>query len=101
MGQAQTRAYHAGKLQGEDFPVAEVSEHLARDDTFVWVDLVGPTKDDLAELADELGLHELAVEDALEPGALTDMSALHRRTRDALVDIAAAVADNFVVEDKM
>lgn len=38
-------------------------------------------------------------DDALEPGALTDMSALHRRTRDALVDIAAAVADNFVVED--
>jgi hypothetical protein len=26
------------------------------------------------------------------------MSSLHRRTRDALVDIAAAVADNFVVE---
>jgi putative peptide zinc metalloprotease protein len=37
-------------------------------------------------------------DDALEPGALTDMSSLHRRTRDALVDIAAAVADNFVVE---
>ena len=33
---------------------------------------------------------------ALELGALTDMSALHRRTRDSLVDIAAAVADNFV-----
>ena len=39
-------------------------------------------------------------DDALEPGALTDMSSLHRRTRDALVDIAAAVADNFVVEDQ-
>jgi putative peptide zinc metalloprotease protein len=34
-------------------------------------------------------------DDALEPGALTDMSSLHRRTRDALVDVAAAVADNF------
>ena len=38
-------------------------------------------------------------DDALEPGALTDMSALHRNTRDALVDIAAAVADNFVVSE--
>lgn len=37
-------------------------------------------------------------DDALEAGALTDMSSLHRRTRDALVDIAAAVADNFVVD---
>lgn len=33
---------------------------------------------------------------ALEQGALTDMSSLHRRTRDSLVDIAAAVADTFV-----
>ena len=33
---------------------------------------------------------------ALEQGALTDMSSLHRATRDSLVDIAAAVADNFV-----
>ena len=33
---------------------------------------------------------------ALEQGALTDMSSLSRKTRDSLVDIAAAVADNFV-----
>jgi putative peptide zinc metalloprotease protein len=32
---------------------------------------------------------------ALEQGALTDMSSLNRRTRDSMVDIAAAVADNF------
>jgi magnesium transporter len=31
----------------------------------VWVDLCGPSKEQLQELADELGLHELAVEDAL------------------------------------
>jgi putative peptide zinc metalloprotease protein len=35
-------------------------------------------------------------DDALEQGALTDMSSLSRKTRDSLVDIAAAVADNFV-----
>lgn len=33
---------------------------------------------------------------ALEQGALTDMSSLNRRTRDSMVDIAAAVADNFI-----
>ncbi|RYB89448.1 hypothetical protein EUA06_15870 [Nocardioides glacieisoli] len=33
---------------------------------------------------------------ALEQGALTDMSSLNRKTRDSLVDIAAAVADTFV-----
>jgi magnesium transporter len=67
MGQAQTRVYRKGKLEAEDFPVADVSEHLDQDDTFVWIDLVGPSKDDLTQLAGELGLHELAVEDALEP----------------------------------
>ena len=36
-------------------------------DTVVWVDLCGPSRDQLHELADELGLHELAVEDALGP----------------------------------
>ncbi len=38
-------------------------------------------------------------DDALEPGALTDMSSLGRHTRDSLVDIAAAVADNFCAQD--
>jgi magnesium transporter len=67
MAQAQTRSYRHGKLDDEDFAVEAVSEHLDQDDTFVWVDLLGPTREDLAVLADELGLHDLAVEDALEP----------------------------------
>jgi magnesium transporter len=65
MTNAQTRAYRNGVLEAEGFPVADVSEVLKQDDTIVWVDLCGPTKDQLHELADELGLHELAVEDAL------------------------------------
>ena len=39
-------------------------------------------------------------DDALEQGALTDMSSLRRGTRESLVDIAAAVADNFVQMDE-
>ena len=39
-------------------------------------------------------------DDALEPGALTDMSALSRRTRESLVDVAAAVADNFTAREE-
>jgi magnesium transporter len=67
MGNVHTRVYKGGRLEAEDFPLAEVSDHLERAGTVVWVDFCGPTKDDLHELADELGLHELAVEDALEP----------------------------------
>jgi magnesium transporter len=64
---AHTRVYCKGTLEAEDFPVADVSEHLERPDTIVWIDLCGPSRDQLHELAFELGLHELAVEDALEP----------------------------------
>lgn len=67
MGQTHSRAYRKGELVEEGFPVAEVSEHLDDPDTVVWVDLAGASKHELSELADELGLHELAVEDAMGP----------------------------------
>jgi magnesium transporter len=59
--------YRKGVLEAEGFPVADVSEHLEEPDTIVWVDFCRPVKEQLNELAGELGLHELAVEDALEP----------------------------------
>ncbi|MBW8826506.1 MAG: magnesium transporter CorA family protein [Acidobacteria bacterium] len=62
-----TRAYRDGVLVADGFPVAEVSEHLDMPGGLVWVDLCGPSMDELHELAAELGLHELAVEDALSP----------------------------------
>src|SRR5687767_7606657 len=67
MGQVRTRAYRDGVLADEDFAVEEVSERLADDHTVVWVDVVRPAPEDLAPLTDELGLHALAIEDALEP----------------------------------
>jgi len=67
MGQPRTRVYRDGRLAAEGFAVALVSNYLEEPDTVVWVDLCGPSKDELHELAAELGLHELAVEDALGP----------------------------------
>ena len=67
MGQVQTRMYRKGVLEDEAFAISDVSEHLDEPDTVVWVDLCGPNKGELHELARELGLHELAVEDALGP----------------------------------
>jgi magnesium transporter len=62
----RTRAYDNGILEKSDFPVTQVSEYLAREGVVVWVDFCGPSADDLHELAEELGLHELAIEDSLE-----------------------------------
>ena len=60
----RTRCYRDGVLTDEGFPLADVSEHLADPSALVWVDLCAPDSSDLRLVADELGLHELAVEDA-------------------------------------
>ena len=59
-----TRAWHDGVLAAEGFALTEVSTHI-ESGALVWVDLCQPTKELLDELAGELGLHELAIEDAL------------------------------------
>ncbi len=56
-----------GQIIAEAFPVEEVSDHLQRRNAVVWIDVCEPTEAELARIADELGLHELAVEDALHP----------------------------------
>ena len=64
---ARTRLYRAGRLDKEDFPVDDISDYLDEPDTVLWVDLCAPDRKDLAIVADELGLHALAVEDAIQP----------------------------------
>jgi magnesium transporter len=61
----RTRAYRAGRLEAEGFPVADISDWLARPDTVVWLDHCLSDGDDLGDVAEEFGLHHLAVEDAL------------------------------------
>jgi magnesium transporter len=63
---ARTRLYRAGRLDKEDFPVDDISTYLDEPDTVLWVDLCAPDRTDLAVVADELGLHALAVEDAIQ-----------------------------------
>ncbi len=62
----RTRCYRGGVLTDEDFPIEEVSEHLADASAVVWVDLCAPDLGELQLVADELGLHRLAVEDAAQ-----------------------------------
>ncbi|GAA3546618.1 magnesium transporter CorA family protein [Nonomuraea rosea] len=60
-----TRLYRNGVLEKEGFPVEEVSDHVGDPDNTVWFDLCAPSADDLAVIGEELGLHELAVEDVV------------------------------------
>jgi len=63
----RTRLYRGGHLDKQDFPVADLSDYLSEPDTVLWVDLCAPDRADLDVVAEELGLHALAVEDAVSP----------------------------------
>ena len=63
--QAHTRLYRGGVLEAEGFPVEQISDFLDEPDTVIWLDLAQPTRADLAVVTEEFGLHELAVEDAV------------------------------------
>src|SRR5262245_37593621 len=55
--------YQDGKKLA-DIEAAQIGEHVRRPERFVWVALLEPEADVLADMQREFGLHELAVEDA-------------------------------------
>ena len=56
-------AYQEGKKLS-DITVEAISDYIEMPATFVWVALREPEREELAEMKEEFGLHELAVEDA-------------------------------------
>ena len=66
MGAVIVRAYGEGDEFVEGSSLDEVSDLLGITGATLWVDLEDPSPDDMNLLAGELGLHHLAVEDALE-----------------------------------
>jgi magnesium transporter len=60
-----TRLYRNGALEKEGFPIEEVSDYVEDPGNTVWFDLCCPSSADLGVISEELGLHELAVEDVL------------------------------------
>jgi magnesium transporter len=57
------RSHHVTDIDPRD-----ISELRSRAHQLIWVDVVDPTADDLAVIADEFDLHPLAVEDASKHG---------------------------------
>jgi magnesium transporter len=66
-GMARTRVYRRGRLDAEDFPLDDISEHLKDPDAVVWLDLTEPGDGDYERVQEEFGLHALAIEDASSP----------------------------------
>jgi magnesium transporter len=61
----RTRVWRHGVLEAEDFTFAKISEYLKQEDCLVWVDVCNPKSHELHEIAEELTLDPLAVEDAI------------------------------------
>jgi len=61
----RTRLWRDGRVEAEDFPIEDVSDHLQEEGALVWLDLCEPDHDLLLRLADELTLDPHAVEDAV------------------------------------
>lgn len=55
--------YQNGK-RFADIPTADISEHVGHPERFIWVALSDPAPQEIDEMAEEFGLHPLAVEDA-------------------------------------
>lgn len=70
---ARSRLYRDGRVALEDFPVAEISDHLDANDGVIWLDLCCPTEKQLSVLETEFHLHALAIEDALSDGQRTKL----------------------------
>ena len=52
-GDYSSRVWRGGGLEGEDFPLASVSDYLDEPDTLVWIDLCSPSVDVLHDRSEE------------------------------------------------
>jgi len=64
-GAVRGRVWREGKVVAEDFDFARISDYLNEQDSLTWVDLCDPDHRILQDLAKELTLEPLAVEDAI------------------------------------
>lgn len=62
---SRTRLYRNGELVNEGFPLEDLSEYLKDPSALVWLDVHTHQQDEVNRINEELGLHQLAVEDAL------------------------------------
>jgi magnesium transporter len=58
-------AYEGGRRREGSLSLERAGEAASEGETFVWLGLVEPSEEEFAAIAQEFGLHELAVEDAV------------------------------------
>ena len=58
-------AYKDGVREGGTLSLEQAGEAAQGDGSFVWLGVVEPTEEEFEAIAERFGLHELAVEDAI------------------------------------
>ena len=58
--------YVDGRKSAEPNSLRETYEHVRNRDGLAWIGLYKPTEEEFTSVAEEFGLHELAVEDAIQ-----------------------------------
>ena len=89
----RSRVWRAGALEAEDFPFEKISNYLDEEGCLVWVDIRDPDSHVLKELAAELTLDPLAVEDAVSHGERA------KATRYSTHTFLTAYAAHIVTDD--
>ncbi|HEV7770579.1 MAG TPA: magnesium and cobalt transport protein CorA [Solirubrobacterales bacterium] len=62
---ANCAVYEGGQRRAGELPLQQAGAAAREDGAFVWLGLVEPSAEELAEIATQFDLHELAVEDAV------------------------------------
>jgi magnesium transporter len=62
---SKVRVYKQGVVTHEDFPLADISEHLQDKSAVIWLDILQPEEADFNIISEEFDLHGLAIEDAI------------------------------------
>ena len=79
MTDVRGRVWRRGKPQ-DDFEFSAISDYLVEDDALVWCDIYDPDHATLADLAQELGLNDWAVEDAVAEAERTKAAVYRTHT---------------------
>ncbi|WP_284975706.1 magnesium transporter CorA family protein [Arthrobacter sp. efr-133-TYG-104] len=61
----RTRLYRDGRIEREDLRIEELDDLIHEEGATVWIDYTSPSVEDLEAIEKALGLHRLAVEDAV------------------------------------
>lgn len=65
MSLAHSYLYQGNVLHDQNLKIQDISDHLNQSKSTMWIDFLEPTLEELSEIAQELDLHELAIEDSV------------------------------------